>query len=142
MNAFKVAKFDAEQMAALPEDLRELMKSCQVWINDTYQVAVRKADAPNEWPMMAHLSIKRLDKEPIHDWRELQEIKNRIIGPENEGFEIYPLNSRLVDSANQYHLWVFMKIGLRLPIGFDERFVKDAGDLSEFPNAKQRPFGQ
>ncbi len=142
MNAFKVAKFNAEQMAALPEELRDLMKKCQVWINDKYQVAVRKADTPKDWPMMAHLSIKRLDKEPIHDWRDLQEIKNKIIGPENEGIEIYPAESRLVDSANQYHLWVFMKIGYKLPLGFGERFVKDAGDLADYPDAKQRPFNK
>ena len=28
-------------------------------------------------------------------------IKNLIVGPEHEGFEIYPAESRLVDTANQ-----------------------------------------
>lgn len=52
-----------------------------------------------------YLSIKRLDREPINDWRAMQKIKNSIVGPEWEAVEIYPAESRLVDTANQYHLW-------------------------------------
>jgi len=29
-----------------------------------------------------------------------------IVGEEHEAFEVYPAESRLVDTANQYHLWV------------------------------------
>ena len=53
-----------------------------------------------------HLSIKRHDREPVSDWRDMQEIKNQIVGKEHEAVEIYPADSRLVDTANQYHLWV------------------------------------
>ena len=51
---------------------------------------------------MFWLSIKRRDRAPVHDWRELQQIKNMIVGDEHEGFEVYPAESRLVDTANQY----------------------------------------
>jgi len=53
---------------------------------------------------MLHLSIKRLDKHPVRDWRHFQRIKNELIGEENEAVELYPAQSRLVDTTNQYHL--------------------------------------
>jgi hypothetical protein len=102
-----------------------------VWINDTYQVAIRKADCAMD---MIHVSIKRLDREPIHDWREIQKIKNELVGPECEAVEIYPAESRKVDSANQYHLWAYTDPKARFPFGFWDRLVSDA----ESHNTKQR----
>ena len=80
---------------------------------------------------MLWLSIKRRDKEIIHDWRELQTIKNMIVGDEHEGFEVYPAESRLVDTANQYHLWVFENESTRLPVGFSSRLVLDHGEVEK-----------
>lgn len=84
-----------------------------------------------------HLSIKRNDKEPIHDWRHLQEIKNQIVGEENEAIEIYPAESRLVDMANQYHLWVFKDQAMKAPIGFKTRGVASKEEAERI-GAKQR----
>ena len=81
-----------------------------------------------------HLSLKRLDKAPVHDWRDLQRIKNEICGDEREGFEIYPAESRLVDTANQYHLWILPK-GEKIHVGFQTRMV---GNSSGRLNSKQR----
>lgn len=106
--------------------------------NNRYQVGVYKGGAPDgpvgEW---IHLSIKDHDRSARHDWRDLQRIKNELVGPECEGVEIYPAESRLVDSANQYHLFVFLEA--KIPLGFAERFVAD-GASPRLPNAKQRPF--
>jgi hypothetical protein len=44
----------------------------------------------------------RLDGQAIHDWRELQRIKNEIVGDEIEAVELYPAESRLLDTANWY----------------------------------------
>ena len=93
----------------------------------------------NDWPPMYHLSIKRNDKKPFRDWRSLQEIKNLLIGPEHEGVELFPAESRLVDSANQYHLYVFKSPGMKLPFGWTTRFVDDEFD-PRFPGSHQRPF--
>jgi hypothetical protein len=89
------------------------------------------------------LSIKRNDRAPIHDWRELQRIKNELCGPDREAIEIYPAEDRKVDTSNQFHLWVFPK-GLRIPIGYDERLVLGE-EMSHHPDpniakAVQRPF--
>jgi hypothetical protein len=91
---------------------------------------------PN-FPELVWLSIKRIDKDTIHDWRHLQEIKNMIVGPEHEAVELYPAEARLVDSANQYHLWVLRDPKVRFPFGFDTRFVQ--GD-EIVGNSRQRPF--
>lgn len=108
-----------------------------------YQVQVRwghdspeVADTGSGFPEMVWLSIKRIDKGPLHDWRHLQEIKNMIVGPEHEGVELYPAESRLTDTANQYHLWVLRSPEVRFPFGFDRRLVQDEPTVG---NSVQRP---
>lgn len=92
----------------------------EVWINDIYQVNVRRGEH------IVHLSIKRLDKSPITDWRHKQLIKNELVGEECEGLEIYPAESRLVDTANQFHLWCYCDPTFRIPVGWnDGRIVRD-----------------
>jgi hypothetical protein len=121
------------------EDARKLKASLAdeiVYVNDMYQVNLRDCGTPPPgWPPMVHLSIKRRDKLPIHDWRDLQEIKNLIVGPEHEGVELYPKESRLVDTANQYHLWVIGQEGVQFPFGMDERLVSNTSSHG----AVQRP---
>lgn len=114
-------------------NIRLLMES-EVWRNDIYQVQVRGRGCG-----IIHLSIKRVDREPIHDWRDLQAIKNTLVGEENEAIELYPAESRRVDSANQYHLWVFEDPTFRVPLGFNERLVKEDTDGTR---AKQRRFNE
>jgi hypothetical protein len=110
------------------------------FLNDRYQVAVTSiGDAFSIGCEVLHLSIKRRDKEPMHDWRDLQQIKNMLVGPECEGMELYPAESRLVDGANQYHLFVFAKPGMRFPLGFQERLVSGP-DAASSIGAKQRGF--
>jgi hypothetical protein len=115
---------------AISAYLREEAK-VPVYKNDRYQVQVRAVG--DDW---VSLSIKRNDRQPIHDWRDLQEIKNKLIGPECEGFELYPSESRKVDTANQYFLFVCTDETFRVPVGFNERMV------SERPLGKSvnRPF--
>jgi len=115
------------------------MVNDEIWLNDTYQVAIHR-NTPNH--MMGddisidHLSIKRRDRETIHDWRDLQEIKNLLAGPEREAIEIYPREGRRVDTANQYHLWVF-PAGTCVPCGWNVRMVSGAEDAAKI-GAKQR----
>ena len=107
-----------------------------VWLNSTYQVNVRDVEGEGILPGTTWLSIKRRDKEPIHDWRDLQEIKTKLCGPEREAVEVYPAESRVVDTANQFHLWVLPE-GQRVPFGFDDgRIISDTPMAA---GAKQRP---
>src|SRR5262245_53475080 len=83
-----------------PEKARRMaahVHSGQVYIDttDTYQVIVR--EAPHGYGpeiKLWWLSIKRIDKNPIHDWRVLQAIKNALLGEECEAVELYPAESR------------------------------------------------
>jgi len=91
----------------------------EVFRNKTYAVFVYKREPHGLKDLTVwHLSIKRHDKEPIHDWRDLQEIKNAICGPEYEAMELYPAEFRVVDAANQYHLYVIMDKGVQIPVGY------------------------
>jgi len=141
LKKFKRAYYDAEYVLSLPEEQRDYLLEAKVWKNDVYTVAIR--DSEYGFIPLKHLSIRRNDRETIHDWRDLQTIKNMLVGPEREGIEIYPAESRLVDTANQYHLWVF-PIDDSLGIGFDKRQVLDDGEvhrlIKSMDGAKQRPF--
>lgn len=129
MSIGKVSREDAERAYAHSLEGR-IVKSSK------YQVTI--FDAPNGFKDldMVHLSIKRIDREPIHDWRDLQTIKNILVGEECEAIEVYPAESRLVDSANQYHLWAFTSSEVRVPVGFGERLV----DEKPIGQSTQRPF--
>ena len=52
---------------------------------------------------------------------------------------IYPAETRLVDTANQWHLWVFVDSKVRLPVGFRTREVGGACE-AEVVGAKERAF--
>lgn len=80
-----------------------------------------------------HLSFKRHDRRAVHDWRKVQEIKTAICGPDVEAVELYPAEARVVDTANQYHLWAFP--GQKLPFGFPSGLRTDT---PSFGNAQQR----
>jgi hypothetical protein len=91
-----------------------------------------------------HLSIKRFDRAAVRDWRHLQAIKNEVAGPEREAVELFPAESRLVDGANEYHLWVAPEGG-SYPVGYNVGNLGDAGQLAELNRrfggkGRQRPW--
>lgn len=115
----------------------------ELWFNNQYTVHLRRSENLSTGPDMVHLSIKRKDRKTARDWRHLQRIKNELVGPECEGVEVYPAESRLVDTSNQYHLWVFADPTFRLPWGFGERLVMTPEEVAASPiesGAVQRPF--
>jgi hypothetical protein len=124
-----VQAVDAILDAAVPDEL---------WMNDTFTVSVfHDSYSPGKgWPKLVHLSIRRNDREAVHDWRLLQEVKNMLVGPECEAVELYPAESRLVDTANQYHLFAIEEPFVRFPFGMTKRVVDD--DLN-IGNSRQRP---
>lgn len=83
------------------------------------------------------LSIRTTQRDARHDWREFQRIKNELCGPECEAVELYPAESRLLDTANQFFLFV-LPAGDRAPFGFTQRTVMD--NDGTVPGANQRPW--
>ena len=108
--------------------------------NNIYTVEIAKANVDfGEVKEMIYLSIKRNDKKAFHDWRVFQRIKNELAGPEHEAVELYPAESRKVDTANQYHLFVLPDSSMRFPFGFNDGVVVDyTGEFGDIKGAKQR----
>jgi len=101
----------AEKLAWIETQVAQLL-AWDMYANDTYQVLVeRRGD-------FIHMCIRRHDGHPCKDWKDLQQIKNEIVGPEYEAAELFPAESRLVDTSNEYHLWVHPTPGYRFPFGF------------------------
>lgn len=120
----------------------------EVWMNDIYQVNVERdmpcpgiTDDNGDPALITWLSIKRLDKRAVMDWRHMQWIKNQLVGEECEGVELFPAESRLVDGANQFHMWVFQDPTMRYPFGWNYRLVTESGQLGEtqrkFPESRK-----
>lgn len=121
---------DTEEWTAFKE--YDPRGDARVFMNNLYTVQVRQMEDG-----VTHLSIRRNDRHWARDWRHFQRIKNELCGPEREGVELYPAESRLIDEANQFHVWVGPE-GTRFPTGYPNREVRDepAGLLDGF---KQRP---
>lgn len=115
------------------EDVPAFARSHEIWINSRYQVHVTHLGEGPFGPGV-HLSIKTHDKAARHDWRDLQRIKNELVGPECEAVELYPAESRLVDTSNQWHLYCFPEFVF--PFGYQDRLVSEA----RWGKARQRPW--
>lgn len=109
------------------------------FVNNIYTVYWTTLHAENDAPDVIWLSIKRHDRKTIHDWRHFQRIKNELVGPQFEGMEMYPAEERLVDAANQYHLYVIDDPTFRWPWGFRDRLVSGP-EAAAAIGARQRPF--
>lgn len=109
----------------------------ELWTNKTHAVQVKHMTEAG-LDGFVYLSIKRLDRRAECDWRIFQRIKNDLVGLEREAVQLFPANSRVNDSANQYHLWV-APAGQRYPIGFEFADVMTPEDLKE-SGAEQREF--
>jgi hypothetical protein len=125
------SKKDADKM------YRDVSKQ-ETYSNDQYIVQInRKANhafGPSLEDGMFELTVRRVDREPVNDWRDMQQIKNQIVGPENEMVELFPAESRLRDSANQYWFYGFNGPEVRFPFGMFGRVVNDDGGIK----SKQR----
>lgn len=113
----------------------------EVLRSEDYQVNVKFQEEGKGYDGWVWLSIKRTNKEAIHDWRELQKIKNEICGEDREGVELYPSEKRLVDTSNQFHIFVMPK-GVVFPFGYGGRMVVTGHDdfVVGKGGSKQRPF--
>jgi len=105
------------QKVFLVEKLIHTISAPLVYANDTYRVRMRNA-AP-----FVQLDICRHDGGVCANWRDFQQMKNELVGPECEAVELFPAESRLVDTSNQYHLWVVPDAQFRFSFGYENRLV-------------------
>jgi len=111
----------------------------EFWINDIYQVKRELIDPEYK---IIHLNIRRRDGAAIlRDWRHFQCIKNELIGEECEAIELYPAESRLVDTSNKYHLVGVADPAFRFPFGDIFGGKRDVSyDSGKSPGTRQRPL--
>lgn len=117
------------------ERLPDLAGGARVFQNSRYTVSVRVCRAP-PWGRVYRLGISNFDQSARHDWRDFQRIKNELIHPEAEAFELYPAESRLLDPSNHYVLWVIPRGQGRLSVGEPIRYVHGRASA----RAPQRAF--
>lgn len=114
------------KMPDVPDHIRAVHEAIdstaptEIWRNDIYEVMVFTGE-----DQITHLSIKRLDRAAVRNWRHLQQMKNEIVGPLEEAVELFPSEARIADNANQLHLWV---IPGGIPIGFKGGMVTIADE--------------
>jgi len=125
----------------------EKEKSAEVWGNLIYQANVYRNQYANDmvhvedWQdKCGYISLKRRDKRPINSWQDVQTIKNRLFGIEREAIQIFPAESRMVNMANQYHLFVFPE-GYIIPFGYnDGRRVDTRHAVGAYNGSKGQDF--
>ena len=133
---WKPLRLTEEFMPLRPELIAETMKAyamdeptarklldeehakCRYWINDLYQIQTRQLSSG-----IMHICIRRRDGSMFKDWRHFQQIKNEVAGPEREAIELYPRESRLVDTSNKWHLWVMPEGTSMDGVGWTKRDV-------------------
>jgi len=89
-----------EEKAEFIERAVEALAPDHVYENDLYHVEVKYT------PPFAHLYIRRHDGLPCNEWHDLQQIKNEIVGPENEAMKIFPGGDRPSESPGECCLCV------------------------------------
>ena len=124
----------AKAKKAIRKSMLEISRQ-ENWRNDLYKWAVMPVTTDG----ITELAITRLDREAIHDWRDIQRIKNDVMGAEREAVELYPSESRLVDTSNTYWLYVLPE-GAQFSFGMtDGRSIATAKQASLI-GAVQRDF--
>lgn len=112
-----------------------------VYGNNLYSVFVREMGHG-----ALHISFHRRDRKAIRDWRHFQSIKNEVAGPERLAIEVFPPESALVDTANEYHLFVLPEeaaadFPFMLDAGSNTRLVLNQEEATRIaPGAKQREW--
>ncbi len=111
-----------EKLACIEKGVR-CLTPVRIFENNIYRVELYSALVSGD--SFIHLGISRHDGATCKEWRHLQQIKNEIAGPEHEAMEMFPAESRLVDTGNQYHMWVHKDASFRFPVGWTMRLVTD-----------------
>lgn len=87
----------------------------EVFVDEKRMYCVMIRPVETEWGTVEHACIRNTPCTDI-PWAEKQRIKNEIFGKERIAVEVFPEESKLVDEANLYHIWVLPE-GFKMPFG-------------------------
>lgn len=129
----------SRQTGKTPDEVRRLVAhdqhGAEYWQNSRYLVIKNRERRKDGLGWVWHLSFRRLDRLAVgpEHFRDFQRIKNALLGAEATAFEVYPAESNLADTSNQYHLWAYDDLRA-FPFGFIGRAVlDDDGDGTQRP---------
>lgn len=101
-------KFISDEDRAKYPACRDIVRA---FFNDLYSVQLY--NVPTDLGLVLHLIVRaQLGGEP--PWRDMQRIKDEILGLEAYAVQVYPRAADVVDQADVYHLWALPQ---ELPFG-------------------------
>jgi hypothetical protein len=86
----------------------------QFWYNNVYSVQLYRHTT--DWGEVMQLLVREHNQSADIPWRDLQRIKNELVGHDWIAIEVFPTQEDLIDQANCFHLWV-LPYGFKLPFG-------------------------
>ena len=104
----------------IPEEALNDLMSDETWGNDRYTVNLHFLGGDRDG--FVEMAVHNHNRTPHVPWRHLQQIKNEILGSDREAVQLFPAEDRLVDTANEYWLYVY-------PIGKAPMRKRGRGDL-------------
>lgn len=104
------------------------------WIRTEDGVCVCSRLLRTDWGKVEHVTITKSGGEI--SWADKQQIKDELFGKSRTAIEVFPSESRLVDVADVYHLWVFDK-NFKLPFGIHPKEYQPAINRGAMPLSEQ-----
>ena len=119
---FKEAKRDLQTQDMMKES--QPFEDCMVIVRTGEKCKGMIHGPTEEWnERCMWISFRKRDNSTMISWQQKQRIKNHFAGEDREAIEIFPSEHRLMDTANQYHLWV-LPAGEQIPFGWTTGFTE------------------
>lgn len=85
--------------------VEEIKVPAEVWGSSQYTVTVHYLDDNRDG--FVEVGIHNYHRTTHVPWRHIQQIKNEVFGPDREAVQLFPAEDRLLDSANEYWIYVY-----------------------------------
>ena len=101
----EVARMVRDQIPDISDERIDDLMNDETWGNDRYTVSVHFLDGDRDG--FVELAVHNRNRTPHIPWRHLQQIKDEVVGPDREAVQLFPAEGRLVDTANEFWLYVY-----------------------------------
>ena len=118
-----------EKFPQITDKVLDSQESDETWGNDRYTVSIHFLDGKRDG--FVEMGIHNHNRTPHVGWRHMQQIKNEVMGADREAVQIFPSEDRLVDTANEFWLYVYptgkapMRRGKKLGMNIGRNVVYD-----------------
>jgi hypothetical protein len=136
-----------EKFPEITDKVLDSQENDETWGNDRYTVGVQYLDGNRDG--FVELSVHNHNRTPHVPWRHMQQIKNEILGGDREAVQIFPAEDRLVDTANEFWLYVYptgkapMRRGKKLGMNIGRKVIfEKVPGLGRTRQAAEMPVAQ